>query len=279
MKIKIAASFSGKIPTGSFQNSNPAFWAEVDYDFQGTMEEAAKEIDARQKKLHDVAYNNFKIVADQAKVEKIKSDLKGFRFYKTEFGEYPSVTTVLDPDYKPFVGEDELRIAIAEGNICHARAAHYIKTGEWVDVKKLEGVAPDLIVCKGRFMDYWDFPGMLKKYPITELKNGTKLFNHRHRFAGTSDAECLYPAGGEKDAPSVPTIIDFKRTADKDKNFTQMAAYASCGGMEHIKQAMIIQTNTDTNQGFSKPIISSALDKYLEVFLQKREYFKETYGV
>lgn len=279
MHVKVSAGFSGKIPTGSFQNSAPSFFAEVEFDSELKGEALERDIDATQKRLHAIAYQNFHVVAEAAKIEKIKADLKGFRFYKTEYGEYPSVTTVIDPDYKAFVGEDELAIATAEGNICHARAAHFIQTGEWIDPKKLEGVASDLILLKGRFLDTWDFPAMLKKHPMAGLKNGRVLVNHQHRYAGTNDGECMYPLGGEKDAEMVPTILDFKRTADKHKNFTQMAGYAKCEGMEHIRQMMIIQTNTETQQGYSKPIVSTAIDKYFEVFLEKREAFKINYGL
>lgn len=276
MKIKVSAGFSGKIPTGHFQNMNPSFYAEMEYELPEG-HPPLDEIIEQQKQLHKVAYDNFKIVAEMAKVEKIKADMKGFRFYPTDKGQLPSVTTVIDPEYESMVDDETLRIAISEGNICHARAAHYIKTGDWVDPKKLDGVAPDLMICRGRFLDYWDFPAMVKKFGITGLKNGGVLVNEEHKYAGTNDAECLFPLGGEKGAPVIPTIIDFKRTPDKDKNFTQMAAYAKC--MPHIKQMMIIATNTDTQQGYSKPILSAAIDKYFEVFLDKRKQFAETYGV
>lgn len=279
MHVKVSAGFSGKIPTGSFQNSAPSFFAEIEFDSDLRGEALERDIDATQKRLHAIAYQNFHVVAEAAKVEKIKTDLKGFRFYPTAFGEYPSVTTIIDPDYKPFVGEDELAIATAEGNICHARAAHFIKTGQWVDPKALEGVAADLLLLKGRFLDVWDFPAMLKKFPMTNLKNGRTIYNHKHRYAGTNDGECLYPLGGDKDAELVPTLFDFKRTVDKNKNFIQCAAYASCEGMEHIKQLMLIQTNTDTQQGYSKPIITQAVDRYFECFLEKRKQFQSTYGV
>lgn len=277
MKIKVSAGFSGKIPTGSFMNMNPSFYAEMEYECVDGNPTVEMEIDALQKRLHATCYQNFKIVAEMAKVEKIKNDLKGFRFYKTDRGEYPSVTTIIDPEYKSFIGEDELAIAVAEGNICHARAAHYIQHGIWEDPKKLEGVGADLLLLKGKFLETWDFPKMLEKYPITQLKNGGVLVNHEHRYAGTNDAECLYPLGGEKGAELVPTIIDFKRTADKDKNFTQMSAYVKC--MPHIQQMMIIETNTQTDQGFSKPKLSGMIDKYFEVFLDKRKTFAEAYGI
>lgn len=278
MKIKVSSGFSGKIPTGSFQNSNPSFYAELEYDLPEGVN-VLDEVDRLQKELHKVAYQNFKVVADSARVEKLKNDLKGFRFYKTEKGDYPSVTTILDPEFKPYCTEDELRMAIAEGNINHARAAHFIAKGEWVDPKTLDGVVPDLLVCKGKFMDSWDFPAFLKKYPLKDLKNGHILVNHEYRYAGTNDGECLYPLGGEKTGEIVPTIFDFKRTPDKDKNFAQMAGYAKCLGMDHIKQMMIIPTNPDNQQMYSKPIISTSIDKYFEVFADKRQTFLETYGI
>lgn len=276
MKIKVSAGFSGKIPTGSFQNMSPSFSAEVEYEIPSDGATLPLEIiNADQKLLHRIAYENFKIVAEVAKVEKIKNDLKGFRFYKTERGEYPSVTTIIDPEYRPFVGEDELAVAIAEGNICHARAAHFIKTGQWVDPKTLEGVTPDRMLLKGKFIDNWDFPAFLKKYPLENMQNGRTLVNHEHRYAGTHDMDCLIT---DKNGTHV-VIADFKRTPDKHKNFTQMAAYAKCEGMEKIGMMMIIPTNPDNTQGFSKPIVSTDIDKYFELFLDKRAIFKEMYGI
>lgn len=281
MKIKVSASYSGKLPVAAYSNVNPGFFAEVEFEseFSAGSVETNSAINLLQKDLHAICLKNFQIVAEAAKVEKIKADMKGFRFYPTESGSYPSVTTINDPDFKAWVGEDELRIATSEGNILHARAAHFITTGEWVDPKKLDGVGPDLLICKGRILDYWDFPKMLEKYPIREMKNGRTVYNHAERYAGTFDMEGLYPMGGDKDAELVPTLFDFKRTADRDKNFCQIAAYAKCEGMEHIKQMGIIQINTDTAQGFSKPILSPSIDKYFEVFQFKRKAFLETYGI
>lgn len=279
MKIKVSASYSGKLPTGDYANANPFFMAEVEYETEAVGEQAEKEIDTNQQRLHAICYRNFKIVAERSHIEKLKNDMKGFRFYQTENGDYPSVTTILTPEFKAWIGDEELKIATSEGNIAHARAAHYISTGEWVDPKKLEGVANDLMVCRGRVLEMWNFPALIEKYPIKEMKNGRVLYNHTEKYAGTNDAECLYPLMGAKDGDYVPTIIDFKRTADRDKNFSQMAAYSKCQGMEHIKQMMIIETNIDNQQGFSKPITSSSIDRYFEVFQHKRAEFRKTYGV
>jgi hypothetical protein len=277
VKIKVSASFSGKISTGDFQNSAPFFSAEVEYETPAEGVALEKEIDLNQKRLHDICYGNFKVVADQAKVEKIRNDKKGFRFYKTDIGDLPSVTTVIDPEYRSWVADEDLKIAIAEGNIHHARVAHYIESGKWVDPKQLSGVSPDILALKGRVLGEWNFPAMTVKYPIIALRNGFPVYNHKHKYAGTFDAECMYPLGGTGDP--VPTLIDFKRTADKDKNFTQISAYSNCEGMEHIKQMMIVETNSENNQGFKKPLISTSIEKYFEVFLEKRRMFEEIYGI
>lgn len=284
MKIKVSSSYSGAIPVAEFSNVRPGFSAEYEFDpISGqTYEDVLSSIDKAQKDLQAICYANFKTVADAARIEKIKNDMKGFRFYPTEHGEYPSVTTIITPEYVSYVTEDELRIATSEGNICHARAAHFISTGEWLPVerlKEIEGIAQDLLVCKGRFLDVWNFPAMLKKFEMKEIKNGCILINHQHRYAGTNDGVCFYPLGGEKGAELVPTIFDFKRSMDRDKNFTQMAAYASCPHLSDVKQMMVIKTNTDTDQGFSKPVVSSAIPQYFEVFLSKRKDFQKNYGI
>ena len=248
----------------------------VDADGQNAL---SKLLESEQRRLHLICYKNFEQVADTARLEKLKDDKKSFRFYKTEYGEFPSVTTIIDPEFKAWCSEEELKIATSEGNIHHALASEYIKTGKWVEYNQLDGVANDLMNLKGIVLTPWDFPKFLEKYPLKNMKNGRILINKALKYAGTNDGECLYPIDGLKDAELVPTIFDFKRTPDRDKNFTQMAAYASCEGMEHIKQMMVIPTGSDTVQGFSKPIITSAISKYQEVFAEKRKAFSITYGV
>lgn len=279
MKIKVSASYSGKLPVASYSNVSPGFYAEIERELPDDIDgDEEGYIEDLQKDLHAICLRNFQVVADQAKIDKLKADMGGFRFYKTPNGEYPSVTTVLDPEFKSFVSDEELKVAIAEGNINHARAAHFIATGEWVEPKKLDGVAPDLLVCRGRIVDGWDFPAFLEKYPIKEMRNGVPVYNHVHRYAGTPDLFGLFPKGGAKDGELVKTIFDFKRTADKIKNFSQMSGYAKCEGVE-VEQMAIIPTSADNQQGFSKPIVTTEIEKYFELFLDKREKFKGTYGV
>ncbi len=278
MKIKVTASYSGKLPTASYSNVNPFFACEEEWEEDLTPEQALNRISVRQKALHAVCLENFKLVADQAKVEKLKTDMKHFRFYSTEYGDLPSVTTILSQDFVQMVSDEDLAIATSEGNIQHARAHKFIETGQWLDPKELDGIANDLMRTKGRDLDTWDFPAFLKKFPFRQLNNGVTVYNKDYRYAGTFDAVGLYPINGEPGQKEVLTMIDFKRSADKMKNFTQIAAYAKCCGLD-IEQMAIIETNTDTVQKFSKPILSTSIDKFFELFLHKRKEFFSLYGV
>lgn len=271
-RIKVGASFSGTIPTGSFENSRPGFSAEVEYETTLEGDDLYRQIDEDEKRLHDIAFRNFEIVADQARVDKIKSDFKGFRFYDTPYGRLPSVTTVLDPNYRSWVNEERLKVITSEGNLQHARVHHFIRTGKWVDFTELEGVANDLLVCRGVFLDYFDFPAFVEKYGLTDLKNCGRVVNPEARYAGTPDFEAL--------AEGFPTLFDLKRTMDKVKNFTQISAYAKCPEMAHIRRMGIIQTwNPKTEQKFGKPVFSDQIDRFYELFDVKRKAFEKEYGV
>ena len=105
---------------------------------------------------------------------------------------------------------------------------------------------------------------------MEKLENGDSVTNEKDRYAGTPDGYAV--------VAGVPTIFDIKRTPEKVKNFMQMSAYAKACGKK-IEQMMIIPLNDKTEQGFSKPIVSSDIDKYFELFLYKRKDFKKVYGI
>lgn len=273
-KIKVSSGFQGVIPTGSFQNSRPSFNAEVEFEVD-TKEEVALAVEVMQAELYQICREKFDNVAEQEKIVKIKNDRKDFRFYQKDGQEYPSVTSILNYDSDFLVPDDELKQYASQSIINHVRVEEFIKTGEWKSPKDLPNVVPDLFILKSGSLqldsDSCDFPELLKKFPLKELKNGKILFNNKERYAGTYDGECTYEG--------VPTIFDIKRTADKTKNFQQLAAYASCSGLEHIKQMMIVVLNDKTERGFSKPIISTDISKYQELFLFKRKEFARVYGI
>jgi len=292
--IKVSAGFGGKVPTGSYQNMSPSFYAEetfeVDdgtaYDSDGTIKQYAPPPDintmivSRQKELQAICYQNFVAEAERAKILKIQGDRKDFRWYPAPNGEqFISVTSILNYDTNFLIDEDELKQYASQGNIIHAQVAEFIKTGEWKNPKDIEGTGPDLFILKSGSLklalDGWDFPAFLKKYPLEGMQNGFPVLSLKHRYGGTPDLDtCLYEG--------VPTLPDVKRTPDKVKNFMQMAAYEMARremGFKQNQQMMIIPLNDKTDQGFSKPIISKDIEKYFELFLYKRKEFKRVYGV
>lgn len=275
-KLKIEASFSGVLPTGSYANMRPGFSASMEFeqDFQ-TEDEVNLCIETAQQELQGICYQNFEMEANKAKILKIQEDRKDFRFYQLETGEdVPSVTSILNYDTEFLMDSEELKQYAAQGNIIHAQVADFIKTGVWHKPSEIEGTTPDLFILKkgnlNLSLDGWDFQAFLKKYPMEKLKNGEVIINSKERYGGLPDGYGV--VGG------VSTIFDIKRTPEKTKNFMQMAAYAKAS-KEKVEQMMIIPLNDKTEQGFSKPIVSTDIDKYFELFLYKRREFKKVYSI
>ena len=274
-KLIVSASFQGVLPTGSYSNMRPMFSASEEFEFDGDNSLVDDVIMTRQQELQSICYQNFEMEANKAKILKIQEDRKDFRFYQLASGEeVPSVTSILNYDTEFLMDSEELKQYASQGNIIHAQVAEFIKTGTWKNPQDIEGLAPDLFILKkgnlNLSLDGWDFQAFLKKYPMESLKNGETVLSELHRYGGLPDG---YGVSG-----GVPTIFDIKRTPEKVKNFMQMAAYAKAS-KEKISQMMIIPLNDKTEQGFSKPIISTDIDKYFELFLYKRREFKKVYSI
>ena len=124
-------------------------------------------------------------------------------------------------------------------------------------------------------MNDWDFPAFLKKYPITEMKVGSPVISEKHFYAGLPDIqECVFD--GKR------SLADVKRTPDKFKNFKQIAAYIMAAeemGLAPYEQMIIIPSTSKTEQGFSKPIVSTEISQFKAAFLQDRENFRKRFGV
>jgi len=274
--IEVGASFGGKIPTGSYENMNPNFFAKEVFEFEGTEEEIQDLIKRRQDDLHKLCLSNFEAVAIQARIQKIQNDRKDFRWYEKDGEKFISVTSILNYDVDFYVDENELKQYAAQGTVIDARVKHLIKTGEWVDASKIEGITSELFILKTGSLklslEAGDFPAFLKKHPLDDMKVGEPIFNLEHRYAGTPDIICK--SGG------LLTVADVKRnvtTENKIKYLMQTAAYAK--GLSGIQQLILIPLNDKTEQGFSKPIITTEVDRYFDLFLAKRNEFRKIYGI
>ena len=272
MKIKISAGFSGVIATGSFQNARPSYTAEIEVEAEGAVFDA---IDDYQKKLQEICYRNFRQDEQTQTIERIQRERKDFRLY----GNFPSVTSILNWDADFWVTAVELQQYASQGSLIHSQVAEYIETGEWKPVEKIDGTWSDLVIIKKGELQLpisgWSFPDFLKKYPVEKMVNGKGIVSEEHKFGGTPDIRVCYYEGKK-------TLADVKRTSQKLKDFKQIAAYIIAeeeNGESPYEQMMVIVLNDKTKQGFSKPIISTEINQYKQMFLKDRENFKKRYGI
>lgn len=281
MKIKIKSGFSGVISTGSYENMRPSFEAEIEQEMgEEQILNAAKIINKTQQELQKICYDNFKSVEQQGIVERINKERQDVRFYLSPAGEnYPSVTSIINWDADFFVSAQQLAQYAAQGNLYDLQAKHFIQSGIWEPVEKIEGSWADLVILKKGDLQLscngWDFPAFLKKYPVEKMEIGRAVFSAKHKFAGTSDIRICYYEGKK-------TLADIKRTPDKLKHFKQCAAYIMAeeeSGESPYEQMMLIPANDETKQGFSKPVITTEINQYKAMFLKDRENFKKRFGV
>lgn len=257
---------------------SPSFYAEE--TFETELDAVDDIIKSRQIELQAICYRNFEAEAHKAKILKIEEDLKDIHWYPGPNGEkWPGVTSVIGLNAKFHVTDDDLKEYAAQGEIIHAQVDHFVRTGEWKQPQDINGLTAAIYIVKtgklGLALEGWDFPAFLEKYPLEKMEPGTSVVNAEYQYGGTPDIHSCH-------FKNVPTIADIKRTADKAKNFKQIAAYEMARrsmGLPANEQMMIIPLNDKTEQGYSKPIVSRDIEKYFELFLYDRSEFKKVYGI
>lgn len=290
--IEISASFTGVIPTGSFQNEKPMFHVketieEDGYETTGMPDERIKE---RQKQLHQMCYDQFKRQAEISYQQRIADTYKNIRFYDGKDGiKYPSVTSIIGWDDDFYMSPDELAQYASRGTIIHKQVEIFLHTGEWKEPKEIPEIYPDLVIVKNGNLnleiDDVDFRQFYKDYPFKVIELEKTLINHEHRYGGRMDIKCVIDSDNkgkwekmEGVLFDVPTILDIKTgQVDKTKHMKQQTAYAKCD--EEVKQFGIIPLTKDNKCGYSRPFIETNTDKYWSLFLKDREQFKNRYGV
>lgn len=257
----------------------PSFGAEMEYDFEGDF---SQEVVEKQNILHKICYDKFRSVAELAKVELLKSMKANIRFHEftnsdgvTE--QYPSVSSVASYDFDPANFDPmELNQYISHGNLYDIQCKHYVENGEWLPVEKINGTYTDLQVLRNGNLKLqvndFNFPDFLKKYPIEKMQVGKLVFCHKHKTAGTPDIREGFYEGKKY-------MIDFKRTPNKS-HFKQLAGYVLCeeeNGATPYDGLMLIGCNSDTKQGFSKPMITTEVEQFKQMFIDCRKEFKKLF--
>lgn len=283
MKLKISASFSGVLPSGSYANMKPLFASEMEYEFDGVDIQA--EIEKRQTELHKINYDKFRSVAELAQIELVKKQKENIRFHPIPDSDgaiiqVPSVSSIAsyDKDFS-MITPEELQQYASQGTLEDMRCRHFMQTGVWVtDMTKIQGTYTDLAVLKKGALrlespTQFNLPAFLEKFTIKDLKEGKFTYSLKHKFAGTPDAIGVHE--GKR------FVIDFKRSPDKSY-WKQLAGYAIAleeQGEKPFDGLMLIGVNPDTKQGFSKPMITMEVEQCKQMFLDARSNFKKLFLV
>lgn len=284
MKLKISSGFSGVLPSGSYANMKPAFSAEVEYEFSGA--DLYEEITRRQSELHEICLQKFQSVAEQARIDLVKSQKANIRFstIKDENGndiQVPSVSSIANYDKTFDIPPEELQQYASQGNLADAQGRWFIQTGVFeTDLTKIPNTFTDLAILKKGNLRLsplvWNFPAFLEKYKISGLVEGQKCWSVKHRFAGTPDIQSLIWEGKK-------TLGDWKRTPSKE-HFRQLGGYVIA--LEEMnpneppyEALMLISVNPDNQQGFSKPMTTTEVSQCKAMFLDCRKEFQKLYLV
>ena len=279
MKIKISAGFSGVISKGAYENARPSYSAEIEFEMSEEMQFkpdfVLETIRANQEQLQGVCYGNFRQDEQKAVIERIERERKDFPLY----GEFPSVTSIINWDADFFIPPAELQQYASQGNLIDIQAKHFIKTGIWETIEKIDGTWADMVIIKqgslGLASSGWDFPAFLKKYPLEKMEIGKPVISQKYKFGGNPDIRICWFDGKK-------TLADVKRTPEKIKHFKQCAAYILAeeeNGEKPYEQMMLIPLNDKTDQGFSKPVITAEIGQYKNMFIRDREQFRKRFGV
>lgn len=277
MKVKITASYSGVIATGSYENSRPGYAVEVEIELKEG-EDVLQVIEREQQRLQAICYGNFRADETRQIVERVQKQRADMRWYEG----YPSVTSVINWDADFFMPPEELQQYSSQGNLIDAQAKEFVKTGKVVPVEKIQGTWTDIVIVKqgnlGLSLSGWDVAGFFKKFPITKMELGVPVISKKHQYGGTPDVrKCEWE--GKK------YLLDFKRTCDKVKNGMQCSAYIMAeeeNGESPYDGFIIAILNDKTDQGFSKPWIVTGreeISQYFGMFTDARVSFRKRFGV
>lgn len=293
--IEISASFTGTIPTGSYENEKPMFHVKETIENVDEELNAPEFIDeriiARQKELHQICYDQFKRHAEASYQERLAKTYRNIRFYDGKDGKkLPSVTSIINWDKDFHMPPDRLKQYASRGTIIHKQVEIYLETGQWKEAKDIPEIYPDLVIVKrgdlGLQVDDVDFKQFYKDYPFKVIGLEDTLYNHVEGYAGRRDIKCVIESENkgkwakiEGVMFDVPTILDVKtgKTLDKTSGLKQQTAYWKCD--EEIQQVGLIHLTNENKCGYGKPAVIQDSEKYWHLFLKDLENFKNRYGI
>jgi len=174
-KITISSSYSGVLPTAEYANARPGFSAQEEFEVEyQDKKELDFIIEERQRELMALCLLNYTQEADRARIQKIKNDLKNFRFYPVDGQEFPSVTSIQNYAKVWDISDDDLRQYAAQGCIIDAEVRNFVKTGKFKPSSELFECTADRFILKTGSLQLSLEPckieDYLAKFPIKNLR-------------------------------------------------------------------------------------------------------------
>jgi hypothetical protein len=268
MKRSYEINYGNKatLNTGNYENLNPMFNIKVIIDgVEYVPEEVEVNLQREFERIKGIVDDQLQQKINEVKQGELIKALKHIRFYEKDGIKYPSVTSVLSPD--PIEGVPNLELYGLRGDIMHRWFAEIVTTGK-SDYFISDAEKDKLVIIGG--MEGFDISWVVDDKQFEFDRSEVEVFNYKDIYAGRYDADGLL--GGKT------ALFDVKSgdlsKAGIEKAFIQMSAYAHC--VPDIKQLVVLPCNPKAKK---VPVVSTDIDKFYAMFMQKRAEFKERFGI
>ena len=187
-------------------------------------------------------------------------------FREKDGKQYVRVSAVLDPTVKTPAVENKIRPYGIRGDILHRIFERYVRDG--VLDKFLTEAEEEIIKPIGGLVGF-DLSWIMTDDRFEFKNSEVEVYDEELMYSGKYDADGTFS--------KVEAGFDLKsgKDLDVDTIFEQLAAYWNASGRKW-KQMIILPVHPD---GKKEPIVSTKMIEYFNRFKQKRQTFKEMYGV
>lgn len=270
--LKLTYGNKATISLGNYENENPMYSVSIECDDQ------IESYDETYVRNH---LDKIKTIIDGyifKDFERVKQPKKFEVQRVTQIGDkiYPWVTSIISPEPPadiPYLDEHAYI-----GSLVHEATNNFIKGGCVANAYKLNKDTPKPQITANLKLN-WEEYSMLKwmekyadKYQVN-FSRGEQFFkNDEFNYCGKMDTDGMFL--------DVYSFFDFKKTKTitpdlKEKYFMQLAAYAMCQEQPKPEGLVIISFHPT----LPEPIVTKDIEKYFNMFLEKRKQYKDRFGI
>ena len=242
------------VPMAQYENQSPMFNIKVIIEGAERIH-LGKELKKIAKIVDMELHEKVRLI----KQEQLVKALKHLRFYEKNGKQYPSVTSIINPEpylADPLYGE--------RGDLLHELFASNQYDYEFTPDEEVKYASI----------------GGIRQYTLKWIKEDTdiefdksevEVFHDKEMYAGRYDRDGLYKGK--------VAIYDLKtgvlNKAGQEKAFMQLSAYAKATGL-NVENLVILPCGPKVK---NLPIVSTDVEKYFSMFIEKRIAFKERFGI